>query len=223
MTGWMIGLSILLFILLLLISPVYLSVRLGEQNKVAAGYLFLRFSLYPRQPRKPKKAGKTKTTKPARSKPETKQESEEAASTAKDSIVMLLDLAKASASPVFHLLRRTYLVNLDLRIEVGGEDAAEIALNTAKYRAAVACFVALFRNLRLLKFLRHAAVNPNFLKEKTEYRVRFCIMIRLGTILYAVLAAGIGFLKRKLKGDAGNVSPQEANSAGHNRQPASMK
>lgn len=221
MTGWIIGCSILLLILLLMISPVYLSVRLGEQNKVAAGYLFLRFSLYPR---KPKKAKKEKQKKPAQPKPEKKQQSkEEAASTAKDSIGMLLDLAKASASPVFHLLRRTYLVNLDLRIEVGGEDAAEIALDTAKYRAAVACFVALFRNLRLLKFLRHAAVNPNFLKEKTEYRVRFCIMIRLGTILYAVLAAGIGFLKRKIKGAAGDVSLQEANSAGHNSQPASMK
>lgn len=218
MTGWIIALSILLFFLLLMISPVYLSVRLGEENKVAAGYLFLRFSLYPRKPKKAKKEKKKKQELP---KQEKKQEvKEEAASTAKDTIGMLMDLAKASASPVFHLLRRTYLVNLDLRIEVGGEDAAEIALNTAKYRSAVACFVALFRNLRMLKFMRHAAVNPNFLKEKTEYRVRFCIMIRLGTILYAVLAAGIGFLMRKIKGEAENASPSQADHVG---QPASMK
>lgn len=200
MTAWIVMGSILLFFILLMVSPVYLSVRLGDQNKVTAGYLFIRIPLFPREPQKEKKK-KEKSSVPE----EPLQKKEKAKATVKETIELILDLAKASASPLFHLLRRTYLVDFDLQMEVGGEDAAEIALNTAKIQAAVGYFIELFRNLRQLKRLQRVSVTPNFLREDMEYQVRFCIMIRLGTVLYAVLAAGIRFLILKLKKDP----PQE--------------
>lgn len=211
MTGYIVWGGILLFFFLLLVSPVYLSVRLGSEteNRVLVGYLFIRYSLYPVKRKKGKM--KQQTVEKAKKDPnESGQQKERAKASVSDIISLITDFAKASKSPLFHLLRRTYLVHLDLRVEIGGEDAADIALNTAKCRAAVGCFIGMFRNLRLLKRLRHAAVNPNFLREETAYRVQFCIMIRLSTILYAALTAAGRFLIARIKGASDGITPRKA-------------
>ncbi len=193
MTGWIVTGSILLLLFLLMIAPVYLSVKLGEENKVTAGYLFVQIPLYPRPPKKKKKK---KGAEDAEGK---KKKKEKAKAKVSETIELLVDLANASASPLFHLLKRTYLVHFMLDLEVGGEDAAAVALNTVKIQSAVAYFLGLFRSLNLLKRLRRVSVVPNFLREDTAYNTRFCIMIRLGTILYAVLVAVIRFVVIKMK------------------------
>ncbi len=193
MTGWIITGSILLFFIFLMIAPVYLSVRLGDKNEVTAGYLFIKIPLYPRKPKeRKKKAG-------AEDADSKKKKKEKAKAKASETIELILDLANASASPLFDLLRRTYLVRFGLRMEIGGEDAAAIALNTVRIQAAVGYFLGLFRSLRLLKRLRKVSIVPNFLREDIEYNTRFCIMIRLSTVLYAVLVAVIRFVIIKLQ------------------------
>ncbi len=193
MTGWIVTGSILLFLIFLMIAPVYLSVKLGDENAVDAGYLFIKIPLYPRKPKAKKKKEKDKGD------ASDKKKKEKAKAKAMETIELILDLANASASPLFHLLRRTYLVNFMLDVEIGGEDAAATALNTVKIQSAVGYFLGLFRSLRLLKRLRTVSIRPNFLREDTAYNTRFCIMIRLGTVLYAVLVAVIRFVILKMK------------------------
>lgn len=208
MKGLIITGSILLFLMILMIAPVVLSVRIWEKNTVSVRYLFFRYMLYPKKKKKKKSDKKEKDKEASSEKGASKEKKKEKAeSTAMDTIQTILDLAEASKSPLFHLLRRTYLVHLDLRIDVGGEDAAEVALNTAKYRAAVGYFIGLFRSLKLLKFMHHAAIRPNFLREDTDYKVKFCIMMRLGTILYALLVIGIKYIMGQVNKPPDDFTP----------------
>ncbi len=210
MAGWIILGSILLLLVILMMCPVYLSVHLEDENRITLGYLFIKYPLYPLKL-------KQKEVKEAETE-ETERQEKKIASEKKtkakvkvlETIQMILDLAKASASPLFHLLRRTYLVYLDVYLDVGGEDAAEIAMNTTKYRATISYFIGLFRNLHLLKRMKRVRIAPNFLKEETEYKVSFCLMWRLSTILYAVLAAVIKYVILQFKkGSEGELQTAE--------------
>ena len=211
MTGYVIWGSILLFFVILMVSPIVLSVKLGEENVIFVRYLFVKIPLFPakekseaqRQKAKEKKEAKKlakQQKQEAKKEPESKEdEKAKAKMTVSEILELLGELAEASASPVFHLFRHIYLVKLDLKVAVGGEDAAQIAINTGRIEAAVGYFIGIFRSLKQLKKLRHAIIRPNFLSEKTEYRVSFCIMIKLGTILYAVFAAVLRFLFIKIR------------------------
>ncbi len=211
MKGLIIAGAVILFFVLLFICPVILFVKLGEENVIYVRYLFYKLPLYPKKAKKPESEKKKKPKKEKKQQSEEGEQAEEkAARTASETIELIMDLAKASASPVFHLLRHTYLVGLDLRIDVGGEDASEVALNTARYRAAVGYFIGLFRQWKIIKALRHAAIRANFLRDDTEYRVQFRIMIRLGTIVYALLAAGVKFLIGQLKKPSEDRKSEEA-------------
>ncbi len=211
MKGLIIAGAVILFFVLLFACPVILFVKLGQENLIYVRYLFYKLPLYPKKPKKPKAEEKKKLKKAKKEKQSNEEKQEEgAARTASEVIELIVDLAKASSSPVFHLLKHTYLVGLDLRIDVGGEDAAEAALSTARYRAAVGYFIGLFRHWKSIKALRHAAIRANFFRDDTEYYVQFRIMIRLGTILYALLAAGLKFLIGQLRKPSEGANPEEA-------------
>ena len=192
MIGWIIAGSIVLLAVILLICPVYLSVHLGSENKITAGYLMIRFPIYPRKAHEMKEEQEAEDEKTSQ---KTQQEKKKAKATFTETFELIVDLARASASPLFHLLKRTYLTRLDLNVEVGGEDAADIALSTTKYRAAASYFIGLFRTLHLLKWMKRCSIAPNFLKEETQYEVHFCLMWRLSTIIYAVITAGFRYIK----------------------------
>lgn len=210
MTGYIVWGSILLLLGVILCSPVILSVRLGDENIIFVRYLFLKIPIFPKKEKtaaqlekvaakkEAKKLAKQKKKEQAKTEEEKEKEKKKARMTVSEILELVGELAEA-ASPIFKLFRHIYLVNLDLRVEVGGEDAAAIAIHTGRIEAAVGYFIALFRQAGQLKRLRHAIIRPNFLSEKTEYRVRFCIMIRPGTVLWAVFAAAFRFIGIKIR------------------------
>ena len=212
MTGYIVWGSILLLLILILCSPVVLSVRLGDENIIFVRYLFVKIPIFPKKEKSAAQLEKAAAKKEAKKLAKQKKKEEEQSKTeeekeaekkkARMSVSEILELVgqlAEAAKPFFHMFRHIYLVNLDLRVEVSGEDAASIAINTGRIEAAVGYFIAMFRSARQLKKLRHAVIRPNFLKEKTEYRVRFCIMIRPGTVIWAVLAAAFRFLYIKVR------------------------
>lgn len=62
MTGWIVVLAVIAFLLLLLLCPLCLSVSYEGEWKVKVRYLFVRYPLYPRKPSK-KKEKKRQNTK----------------------------------------------------------------------------------------------------------------------------------------------------------------
>ena len=66
MTGYVIWGSILLFFVILMVSPIVLSVKLGEENVIFVRYLFIKIPLFPAKEKDEEKVQKAKEKKEAK-------------------------------------------------------------------------------------------------------------------------------------------------------------
>ncbi len=202
--GWIIAGGILLFLILLLCLSVVLRVHVTEEFTLSVGILCFYWQIFPEKPAKKKKpkAAPKKATKKAPSKkkrkkappPEKKPEKGDIKGTAD----IVLDLLKAALPPLGQMLRHLRLVKLDARIWVGGSDAAETALAFGKIQALFYGGYAALQNLIRVKAKR-VEIDCDFLLPETRQDIFFCIKLRIGVILWALLRMAWRFLAHTIR------------------------
>ena len=132
MTGWIVVLAVIAFLLLLLLCPLCLSVSYEGEWKVKVRYLFVSYPLYPPRPSKKKeKRGKTQKDSLEKSKP--KEKSSPWRDILKEKGVkgllsLLKQLANAGSGGAKKLFRHLVIRECSLHVSAGGEDAAQAAI-----------------------------------------------------------------------------------------------
>lgn len=190
-------LAILFLILLLLASPVSLSVRLEQEWQVVLRYLFLSFRLWPQKE-------KEETAEPETTEKEKEKNEEKAGKKAllldtlkRRSIPGLLDLLSEAASLAVSVLKRflshVHVSEFDLCLTVAGEDAANVALQYGNACAVV--YPAVHALMAACRCSRYGvSVVPDFQKKETEVRFLVRAHISLFFIIKEALSALFRFL-----------------------------
>ena len=201
MIGWVVALVVAIILLLLLLSPVCLSVSYEEKWKVEARYLFIRYPLYP--PRPPKKKKKDKKQGPA---PE-KQKPEEKSSPWRDILKekgikgllsFLRQLANAVTGGAKKLFQPLVIQKCFLHVTVGGEDAAQTAMEYGYLCAAV--YPATGAVIANTKCKRHdVQVLCDFDSQETDFRFYGKCSVKVLFLLVAGWTAAYRFLKSQIK------------------------
>lgn len=214
MTAWWIVLGILAFVLLLLLLPVYVSLRFRDTLEVHVRYAFVSLCVYPR-PEKPEKKKKKAARTGRRAK---KQESEEKLPQLEKLLredgvsavaAYLHSVAKLAADALRRALRVIVVDRLQVRLIVVGEDAAETAVRYGKICAAVYPAQAVLETVMKVR-RREVRVEPGFLQEKSSAAVD----LRVHVQPLRVLAAAAGLLVRWLVNTVRQESAKEAASEG---------
>lgn len=201
MTAWIIVLSVGALFGLLLLSPVRFSASFQEDWNVVAWYLFFRFQLAPEKPKKKKRRAKNEPQAP-------KQEKEpEKSSKLRDIIKergvkgflsFLLQIAKASAGGAKKIIRHLVIRRCSLTVTVGGEDAAENAMEYGYLCAAV--YPAAGAVIANVKCKRHdIKVLCDYQKSETSVDFSGIFSIKLVFVLAAAATALIRFFKAEIK------------------------
>ena len=140
----------------------------------------------------PKKAGPGKKKKVKQ--PEKKPEK----GNIKETVQIVLDLIRSVAKPLGDLLKKSRVTDLRLTLRVGGEDAAEIALNYGKLCGVVYGSLAALQNFIRVR-VKKLDLSCDFCSEKTEQEIDFKLKMRVGSVLRAVIRMGIRFLAHTYK------------------------
>ena len=111
----------------------------------------------------------------------------------KETVGIVLDLIRAIAGPLPFLLRHFRVTGLDVQVVVGGEDAAEVALNYGKLCGIVHGSLAALKNLISVR-IKRVDIFCNFCSEETNQQINFKLIIRLGILLWAALRMAGRFL-----------------------------
>ena len=190
-------LAILFLILLLLASPVSLSVRLEQEWQVVLRYLFLSFRLWPQKEKEEK--AETETEEKEKEKDEKKAGKKALLldTLKRRSIPGLLNLLSEAASLAVSVLKRflshVHVSEFDACLTVAGEDAANVALQYGNACAVV--YPAVHALMAACRFSRYGvSVVPDFHKKETEVRFLFRARISLFFIIQEALSALFRFL-----------------------------
>ena len=183
MKALMIILGIIAVILILLMFPLKIWLDYGEETKLRAGYMFLKFTLYPEKP-KEKKPGMVKQL------------------LDKHGVSGIIDILKEAAAIVTDVLkklgRHLYITRLNIRICVAGEDAADTAIKYGYVCSAVYLPVSVLREHSVVK--KHSIdISAGFLAEKTAAELELTAKIRLLFLIPAMLSALFKAVKLLLK------------------------
>ncbi len=201
MKALMIILGIIAVILILLMFPLKIWLDYGEETKLRAGYMFLKFTLYPEKPKKPKKK-KPEKKKPEEEKPKEKKPGMVKQLLDKHGVSGIIDILKEAAAIVTDVLkklgRHLYITRLNIRICVAGEDAADTAIKYGYVCSAVYLPVSVLREHSVVK--KHSIdISAGFLAEKTAAELELTAKIRLLFLIPAMLSALFKAVKLLLK------------------------
>lgn len=116
----------------------------------------------------------------------------------KETVLLVLDIVKSVLPPVFDLLKKVRITSLCVDITVGGDDAAQTAINYGRINAIFHSSLSALRNLVKVKAKR-IKIDCDFLKPETEQRIFFKMKIRIFFIIIAALRMGYRFLGNTLK------------------------
>ena len=111
----------------------------------------------------------------------------------KETVGIVLDLIRAVAGPLPFLLRHFRVTGLKAWIVVGGDDAAEIALNYGKLSGVVHGSLAALRNLIPVR-VKRIDLFCDFCSSETRQQIDFKVKIRIGILLWTALRMGGRFL-----------------------------
>ena len=195
LTGWIIAGGIILFIIVLLAIPVVIRFEYGEQLYLRARYLFITLYRLPAKPKKQKKTRKSKQkataekASPAEKKPvetaakstTTEQKSDEKPKKEQKqkkeknpkipTLSEIFELIKAFvdslSKPLKKLLRRIKILDFELSMICGGEDAAKAALNFGTMNLVVGNALGHIGSWFTLKE-PHIDINVDFQSEQTK-------------------------------------------------------
>ena len=112
------------------------------------------------------------------------------------------------AKPLPFLLRHFRVTGLELTLIVGGDDAAETALNYGKLCAVVHGSLAALKNLIRVR-VKRIDISCDFCGGATRQQMAFKLEIRLGILLWALLRMAAGFLAHTYKRNKQPAGPQE--------------
>ena len=190
-------LAILFLILLLLASPVSLSVRLEQEWQVVLRYLFLSFRLWPQKEKKEK--AETETEEKEKEKDEKKAGKKALLldTLKRRSIPGLLNLLSEAASLAVSVLKRflshVHVSKFDLCLTIAGADAANVALQYGN--ACTVVYPAVHALMAACRCSGYGvSVVPDFQKKETEVRFLFRARISLFFIIKEALSALFRFL-----------------------------
>lgn len=196
MTALIVVGSILLFLLLLLLSPVVLRFSYHDgAARVSAQYLFILFDFSPeaaaeRAEQKAKRAVKDEYKK-QKKEGKAKAKKTEAAS---DTVKTVWALLKASRRALNILRRHLVFYKIRLNITVGGEDAHDIATAYGNMCALVSNGLSVLDSLFVVRE-PEVSIQADFLAPKTVYEARFRLRISPLFVVSAALVLLLRFIK----------------------------
>ena len=204
MTAWIVMGCMFVLSAVLQVCPVSAEVSYEEDFSLRIGYLFVRYRVYPRPERKGKKRKPEKAPKPEKG----KYASRVAGLLHREGLAGFLGLlekvSRVALGSAKKLMSHTVVDLLVLDLSVGGEDAAQTALNYGRACGVVSTALGALSSAAKCR-RRSVRVAPDFQSGKSSVRFRVRIKIRLFFLISAALAALIGFLKiyKKYKRQSG--------------------
>ncbi|MDD2955477.1 MAG: DUF2953 domain-containing protein [Oscillospiraceae bacterium] len=195
MTGWIIFGTILLLLLVLLLIPIILRVEYREDWKVTAGYLFLRFPLYPAGEKK-KKPSKAEKKPSGEKKKEKKTGGKKMPLT--DLVATVLDLVQSAGGGLRMLLRNLRVTDLDLQMAVGRGDAAETGVQYGRLCAYLYGAYAVLEHYIRMKRVR-LNLWPDFLAEEDNWTLSFQLRLTPLTAVAAAVRIAASFLWKQIR------------------------
>ncbi|QAT49409.1 DUF2953 domain-containing protein [Caproiciproducens sp. NJN-50] len=197
MSGWIIAGFLVLLLALLLFCSVSIEAAFAEEFSARAGFLFFHYRIWPRPEKKQAPARKEEPA--AKKKPSKIKEL-----LRKRGVSGFLELLRAFSRAAYgsakKLLSHTVIRLLHLNLTVGGEDAAQTAVDYGKACGLVS--TALTALLSAAKYReRHVnvRVTPDFQNGSGSVQFHVLLKIKLFFLLSAVLSALIDMIKIYLK------------------------
>ncbi|MCI1966515.1 MAG: DUF2953 domain-containing protein [Oscillospiraceae bacterium] len=209
MIGWIIAGFIILLLIFLLACSVTVESSFEEELSVWVKFLFVRFRVLPQPPEQPTEEAPAPEKKPARKKP-----SKIKALFQKKGFWGFMELVKAFSRVAYgsvkKILSHTVIQSFSLRLTVGGEDAAQTAVNYGRVCGLLStALAALFSTAKCKR--RNVKVAPDFQNGKSGVQFRIRLKIRLMFLLSALLSAFFGMIKLylKIRKESGNPDQKE--------------
>ena len=199
--GWIIFGCIIAFFAALLSLSLTFTVQYTEELLVSVGIGPLKYGLLVteeeqqrRDARKAEKsAKKKKPPRPPSAKKAAQPKKRPEKGNVRETVQMVWDLICSAAKPLPLLLRHFRVTKLELDLVVGGDDAAETAVNYGKLCAVVHGSLAALKNLIRVK-VKRVDISCDFCGGKTRQQLAFQLKIRLGVLLWTALRMVAGFL-----------------------------
>lgn len=203
--GWVL-LGILLFVLFLLLLPVYTRVRFDGVLQVWAGLGPVSLRIFPLKQKKSKpKKEKTQAADQKDKPPKPKK---------KLTLEIICDFIKLGVEALGTLKRQLVLSNLTLHLKVASKDAANTALLYGRVAAAVSSlYPILERNLRIKK--TDIAVDADFESDKMEVLADVRLAVCPLRLILASVILLIHFLKINKKIKLHNQPIEEKGGTNH--------
>lgn len=177
----LLGYALLLLLAVALLAPVRLFFDSGPGPTLTLRWLLLKKRLLPRR-------RKAKGTSPAPEKQTEPQAKKKKAPLSERPLSYYLALFERLwphlSHAVRHLLRRTGILRLRLRMVVVGADAADTALRFARTNAVVVSAIAICDRVFTLR-AEQVDIIPGFTAEKSEAQVSFCLSLLPAAALIA--------------------------------------
>ncbi|MEG1965140.1 MAG: DUF2953 domain-containing protein [Oscillospiraceae bacterium] len=198
--------------------PIYADIVLGEENQVEAGWLFLKFQVFP-QIEKPEKEKKKKTTQKRKTTKKATTEEKTKTKTTSEDFAAMLGIIKSSINDLKAyfkaLLKALNIRKLQIDWKIGGEDAAEIALSYGKNNAifyTTYAVIATFIDIKPKKIM----IYPDFVAENSKINAKFRVNIIPAKVISATFGFGINmlikFLKNKNKNEKAVVNNESTSN-----------
>ena len=213
MTMWTVMGCLLALSVFLQICPVSAEASYDEEFSLWVGYLFVRYRAYPRPPKeeKPKPEKEPKPEKkglPSRIAELLRREG------LSGFLELLGEFTRVALGSMKKLLSHTTVDLLDLDLSVGGEDAAQTAVNYGKACGAVSTALGALSAAAKCR-RRSVRVAPDFQTGKSSVRFRVRVKIRLFFLISFALSAFIGFVRIYLKSKKRSGRPDRQEKAVH--------
>ena len=189
----LIFLCVICALTLLLCIPVSVVFRAGDGSAEASvKWLFLRFRLYPQKER-PKRA-QTEKKKAKKEKPKPEEKKRRLADMDLSELAALAVEAMQSAGRFLRaVLRNVRVRGLVAEVSVAGQDAAQTAVAYGRMQAVLTTALGLLQGY--VKIIRPSlSIRPDFLGEKSAYRVRFRAAFTPLIVLGAALRTAVSLL-----------------------------
>lgn len=208
--GWIIFGCILAVLIGILCLDLTFTVHYSEAFLISVGVGPFKYGLLVTEEEKAKREAKKKQKEAKKKKPTSKKaepgkkkkvkqpEKKPEKGNIKETVQIVLDLIRSVAKPLGDLLKKFRATDLRLTLRVGGEDAAEIALNYGKLCGVVYGSLAALQNFIRVR-VKKLDLSCDFCSEKTEQEIDFKLKVRVGSVLRAVIRMGIRFFAHTYK------------------------
>ena len=198
--------AILLLLLFVLFSPLWVRVKYSERLEVYAGLSFIKIKLVPGKEKKEKKIKKKKAAKkeakenkekeknenPQESKTEEAPDSEKKKGSVKDTLTLVLDIAKS----VLEMMGKKAKIRVNrLSVSVSKPDAADTAIQFGICNGLVSTFLAFTSNFGKSEIKgENISVVPDFVSGKSTIEADITLSAKTVSILLSLLK---GYMKNQ--------------------------